>query len=122
MREKLLDPETYYLCDRCTACCRWAGDVRVTEKEVESIANFLKIELEDFIQNHTRLDMNRSGLSLLENPDHSCSMLENGLCKIHEVKPEQCKGFPNTWNFPGWRTECQAKPLSIAEAEKRGLL
>lgn len=121
MPQPFLDPETFYQCDRCTACCRWAGDVRVSEGEVERIADYLGIERGEFIQDHTRLDMNRSGLSLLENPDHSCSMLVDGGCKIHEVKPEQCKGFPNTWNFPGWRKECQAKPIPMSEAVKRGL-
>jgi hypothetical protein len=24
------------------------------------------------------------------------------------VKPQQCKDFPNGWNFPGWREVCEA--------------
>lgn len=122
MENKFLDPETFYVCDRCTVCCRWAGDVKVSAEEVEKISAYLGIEHAEFLQNHTRLDMNRKGLSLLENPDHSCSMLVDGGCKIHAVKPEQCKGFPNTWNFPGWRNECQAKPIPMRDAEAQGLV
>jgi hypothetical protein len=29
------------------------------------------------------------------------------------VKPEQCSGFPNKWNFPGWRQVCEAIPVPI---------
>lgn len=35
-------------------------------------------------------------------------MLDGDECRIQEVKPVQCRGFPNTWNFPGWEKECQA--------------
>lgn len=34
-------------------------------------------------------------------------------CRIHPVKPEQCSGFPNTWNFPGWRQVCEAIPVPV---------
>ncbi len=122
MPSPLLDPTTFYKCDRCTACCRWPGDVKVTDAEVEEIADYLKMRLPDFIDQFTRLRTNRQGLSLIENADHSCIMLVNGGCKIHAVKPEQCKGFPNTWNFLGWRKECHAKPIPIEEAKEQGLL
>ena len=98
------------------------GDVKISAHEVRKIANFLQLTEDEFIQQHTRLDTNRKGLSILENQDHSCSMLVNGSCIINPVKPEQCKGFPNTWNFPGWRKICHAKPVPIKEAQERGLL
>lgn len=85
------------------------------------IAEYLNLSEQDFIDNHTRINTARNGLSILENPDHSCSMLVNGACRIHEAKPEQCKGFPNTWNFPGWRKVCHAKPIPIEQARQEGL-
>lgn len=118
----MTDEEIWYQCDRCLACCKWPGDVRVEDDEIESIAKFLNMEVDDFIQKHTRLRMNRNGLSLLEKDNHECSMLENGGCKIQDVKPFQCKGFPNKWNFPGWQKVCQAKPVPMAEALKLGLV
>ena len=30
-------------------------------------------------------------------------------CRIDPVKPEQCRRFPERWNFPGWEKECGAK-------------
>jgi hypothetical protein len=33
-----------YLYERCTNCCRWAGEVKASEKEITAIASFLKVE------------------------------------------------------------------------------
>lgn len=115
-----LDPDTYYVCQRCTACCRWPGDVRVEEEELPRMAEFLGVSVPDFIETFTRLRTNRTGLSLIEKANHECIMLEDGGCRIHEVKPGQCAGFPNKWNFPGWRTVCEAKPIPMAEARSKG--
>ncbi|GAA5483343.1 YkgJ family cysteine cluster protein [Haloferula sargassicola] len=116
-----LDPDTYYVCRRCTACCRWPGDVRLEEHEIPRIAAHLGLEESEFIERFTRLRTNRQGLSLIEQPDHACIMLEDGGCRIHAVKPSQCAGFPNKWNFPGWREVCEARPIPMAEARDRGL-
>ena len=35
--------ETWYQCDRCTACCKWPGDVRIEPEEIDQIASFLFI-------------------------------------------------------------------------------
>lgn len=106
-----------YVCQRCTACCRWPGDVRLELEELPIIAGFLGMSEEEFIGKFTRLRTNRQGLSLIEQPDHACIMLEDGGCRIHPVKPEQCRGFPDKWNFPGWRKVCEAIPVRIFSAE-----
>lgn len=121
MNAPFLDPTTFYQCDRCTACCRWPGDVKISEEETGRIAQFLEMDEQAFIDQYTRLRTNRQGLSIIERDDHSCIMLENGGCRINDVKPEQCKGFPNTWNFPGWQKTCHAKPIPIATAREMGL-
>jgi hypothetical protein len=36
--------------------------------------------------------------------------LQGNDCVINAVKPQQCRDFPNHWNFPGWRTVCEAVP------------
>jgi len=110
-RQVVLDSDVYYVCQRCTACCRWPGDVRLEEDEIEPIATFLGMSVEDFIAQFTRLRTNRQGLSLVEKDNHECIMLDGRDCRIHEVKPGQCAGFPNQWNFPGWREVCEAVPV-----------
>ena len=96
------------LCERCTNCCRWPGDVKVSDKEITSIASYLKMPEELFIEQYTRLRANRRGLSLIDQPDGACIFLDGQDCKIQSVKPLQCRGFPNAWNFPGWRDICMA--------------
>ncbi len=109
----VLDPNVNYVCQRCTACCKWPGDVRIEENEIAVISKFLEMDEADFISTYTRLRTNRQGLSLLEKPNHECVMLEDGGCLIHPVKPAQCAGFPNKWNFPGWRDVCEATPVPL---------
>ena len=103
--------DIHYTCDRCTACCRWPGQVKVSAEEIGRIAAFLGVDEDEFIQHHTRLRTQRDGLALLDKPNGECSFLEGCNCAINEVKPQQCRDFPNKWNFPGWRQVCEAKPL-----------
>ena len=113
----VLEPGVNYVCQRCTACCKWPGDVRIEDPEIGRIAEFLKMDEEAFIQGYTRLRTNRMGLSLIEKENHECVMLENGGCRIHPVKPSQCAGFPNKWNFPGWREVCNALPVPVMDSD-----
>ena len=74
---------------------------------------FLGLSEDDSSGEFTRLRSNRQGLSLIEKENHECIMLEGDACRIHPVKPEQCAGFPNKWNFPGWRKVCEAIPVPV---------
>lgn len=121
-RDVLLDPEVFYACDRCTACCKWPGDVRLEEDEIPAIVAHLGLTEPEFLDQFTRLRTNRQGLSLIEKDNHECIMLDGASCRIHAVKPGQCRGFPNKWNFPGWRNVCHAKPMPMSEAKARGFL
>jgi Fe-S-cluster containining protein len=96
--------------------------VRVEDDEVEEIAKFLGMLTQDFIDQYTRLRTNRTGLSLIEKENHECIMLDGKNCRINPVKPAQCRGFPNEWNFPGWQDVCQAKPCPMDDAKTRGLV
>ena len=103
----------YYQCQRCTNCCRWPGDVKVEDHEIAAISAHLGLTVEEFIQRYTRLRLNRQGLSIIERPDDSCIFLEGHDCIINDVKPQQCRDFPNKWNFPGWRQVCEAKEIPL---------
>ena len=109
--QTILEPDVHYACQRCNACCKWPGDVRIEDSDVTVIAEFLGMAEAEFILKYTRLRSDRQGLSIIEKPNHECSMLEDGGCRIHPVKPKQCAGFPNTWNFPGWQDICRALPV-----------
>jgi Fe-S-cluster containining protein len=111
--QTVLEPDVHYVCQRCNACCKWPGDVRIEDRDVAAISSFLGITQEEFLAKYTRLRTNRQGLSIIEKENHECVMLENGGCRIHPVKPAQCAGFPNKWNFPGWHGVCEAVPVPV---------
>jgi Fe-S-cluster containining protein len=101
----------HYTCQRCTNCCRWPGFVKVSDSEIAALAKFLGITEGEFIQRYTRLRPGRDGLALIDKGDsHECIFLDGRDCAVQPVKPQQCSGFPNSWNFPGWRESCEAVP------------
>ncbi|MEM7013780.1 MAG: YkgJ family cysteine cluster protein [Verrucomicrobiota bacterium] len=110
-----IDPSVWYQCQRCAQCCRWPGEVILTDADITRIAEFLEISEFDFIQKHTAVRRNRAGLTLTEKPNGECEFLDGFSCTIQDAKPEQCSGFPNKWNFPGWRKSCEAIPIPVAE-------
>lgn len=107
----------FHDCQRCTACCRWPGQVRLTDAEITRIAGFLQLSEFDFIQRFTRLQPDRRGLALQEKADGGCVLLEGNLCSIQPVKPQQCRDFPNLWKYPGAEKICQAIPREVNEEE-----
>ena len=108
----------YWQCQRCTNCCRWVGDVKVSAAEITAIAGSLGMEEQAFVDGYTRLRADRLGLSIIDREDHSCIFLEGGGCAINAVKPQQCRDFPNKWNFPGWRQVCEAVPVMVGAGER----
>lgn len=105
----------FHQCQRCTACCRWPGQVRVTPAEITRLAAFLRLGEHDFIQRYTRLRPDRRGLALLDKPGGECVFLEGDRCAVQPVKPQQCRDFPNLWNFPGFERVCHAIPHLVSE-------
>lgn len=104
--------QIHYHCQRCTACCRWPGQVPVGEAEIAAMAAFLGMSEDAFIQRYTRLRPQRDGLALKDKDgSHECIFLDGRDCAVQPVKPVQCAGFPNAWNFPGWRETCEAVPV-----------
>lgn len=107
----------FHDCQRCTACCRWPGQVRLSEADITRIAAFLQLNEHDFIQRYTRLQKDRRGLALQEKPDGACVLLDGNLCAIQAVKPQQCRDFPNLWKYPGAEKYCRAIPREVSEDE-----
>ena len=107
----------YYECQRCTACCRWPGLVRLAEAEVDAIAAHLGTDVRVFVQQYTVLGPERRGLVLTEQPGGACVFLDGSNCRIQAVKPKQCRDFPNGWNFPGFLDHCRAIPREVGDEE-----
>ena len=112
----------FHECQRCTACCRWPGQVRLDDGEITRLARFLGATEHDFIQRFTRLTADRRGLALLDKPNGECVFLDGENCRVQPVKPQQCRDFPNLWNFPGFEQHCRAVPKEVSPAEWRRLI
>jgi uncharacterized protein len=108
---------TFLECQRCTACCRWPGQVMLGNEEITRLAAHQGLPEPEFIQRYTRLRHDRRGLALLEQPDGACIFLEGESCAVQPVKPQQCRDFPNLWNFPGFEKTCRAIPQEVSESE-----
>lgn len=83
-----------FKCTGCGKCCTGSpGYTWVNEKEIESIAQYLKISIEEFGKRYLRKVINR--YSLLEHSKtYDCVFLKDNQCQIYPVRPKQCRTFP----------------------------
>jgi Fe-S-cluster containining protein len=114
------DAQVYYQCQRCGNCCRRPGFVRLGQSDCEGMADYLGLTVEDFTSRYTELHPSRKGLVLRGREDGPCIFLSGrNECLVQDAKPQQCRGFPNRWNFPGWREMCEARPVRAMEKAAR---
>lgn len=78
----------YYQCYRCSpnTCCTYIP-VQVSQDECHKIANYLGIDVREFVQGYTHFG---EGKQYLKFP---CPFYEDG-CKVYEVRPELCRRYP----------------------------
>jgi uncharacterized protein len=96
-----------FQCLKCGNCCRPRGYVRLQENEAELIAGYQGMEVLQFVKECTRLTADRTCLSLNERDDGTCIFLtEDSTCMINDVKPQQCRDFPETWSYAGAEKLC----------------
>ncbi len=99
----------FHICTRCGNCCRWPGIVRLKNVEIDRIADFMGLSVDEFTSRYTDLTPDRRGLTLTDREDGACVFLEgDNRCRINPVKPDQCRGFPDRWSFDGYEQVCPA--------------
>ena len=77
--------------------------------ELEKIAGFLELSVDEFTEKFCNISTDRRGLVLKCNDNDSCIMLDtSNRCVIHEAKPAQCSGFPHSWRNPDSDAVCPA--------------
>ena len=86
-----------FKCQQCGACCRWSGHVLLTESDITRLAAASGLSEEAFIGRYTVLASNRRQLSLADQPDGSCVLLQDNRCRFYESRPDQCRDFPHGW-------------------------
>ncbi|MEN9573496.1 MAG: hypothetical protein RL514_1351 [Verrucomicrobiota bacterium] len=94
----------------------------LSEAEISRLAAFRGLSEPNFIEQFTRLRPDRRGLALLDKPNGECVFLDGENCAVQPVKPQQCRDFPNLWNFPGFEQTCRAVPKLVSEEEYRRLV
>lgn len=106
-----MDWNDSFKCLKCGDCCRWHGYVRITEKEADSIAEFLGIDVGEFIGKMAVITADRRSLSIDEMPNGDCIFFrdEPPRCEIYDVRPRQCRDFPIKWNSRSKQFRCRAE-------------
>ncbi|NPA04255.1 MAG: YkgJ family cysteine cluster protein [Epsilonproteobacteria bacterium] len=110
-------------CFSCNgACCRGeSGKVWVLIEEMEKIANFLGIELEEFKRDFVKKEGERYSLKEIKvKGEYLCIFFNPSTCRceIYPIRPLQCKQFPfwpslkNKKNLYEVCKECKAILLS----------
>jgi len=88
-------------CEECGGrCCKGeSGYIWVNPLEMQKIANFLNISVDEFKKFYLiKVDYK---FSIKEKPYEdgvACVFFDNGRCAIYDVRPNQCKTFP-FWDF-----------------------
>jgi uncharacterized protein len=79
-------------CQRCGACCTGdPGVIRISEREIRMLADFLEMPASDLTRMHLRPIA--SGFSIAEEADGACRFYDQG-CRIYPVRPLQCRTYP----------------------------
>jgi len=80
-------------CTQCANCCRVAT-ARVTERDVERLAKFLRIKparvMADFV-----VESEEEGYVLRRDDQSGCVFLNGNECTVYEARPESCQRFPH---------------------------
>lgn len=76
-------------CDKCGNCCRTFTKFKITKRELKQIAKHLDTTWQTLIKRlRTRLVGQHCYIT------QPCPFLENNLCTIYEIRPNNCRGFP----------------------------
>lgn len=81
-------------CTRCANCCR-TMQIGVTKEDIPRIAAHLGMAPDEFIAAYLEQDKQDGDYRMKATPP--CPFLgDDNLCKIYDVRPEGCRGYPFT--------------------------
>lgn len=108
--------EDIFKCRQCGVCCKGYGGTFLSEKEIETIAAYIRTDTKTFVENYCQTSGEKT---ILAQAGNMYCIFWDGLCTIHPVKPRMCKAWPfiesvlvdiNNWFImaslcPGIRTD-----------------
>jgi Fe-S-cluster containining protein len=80
-------------CTQCANCCKVAT-ARVTERDAERLARFLRIKPARFLADYT-MEGGEEGTILRRTEEHGCVFLDGATCTVYDARPESCQKFPH---------------------------
>lgn len=81
-----------FSCQKCGTCCTGEpGTIYVSSQEIQQIADFLHLSVQDLI--NQALYPYTNSYSIKERLEGSCFFYDRG-CSIYPVRPAQCRSFP----------------------------
>lgn len=81
-------------CTQCGKCCRRPGIVVMTEEDILRASDYLGMDLHDFCERYLQYDEEDDLWFVHVKPGKGCVFLSDERCKIHDVKPAQCRTYP----------------------------
>ena len=90
---KWYEKGVHFKCHSCGSCCSVSGYVWLSDKDIQTLADFLNISKDHFIKKYTRLCMGRVSLKEYTHTGH-CIFLKDQKCVVYKARPVQCKTFP----------------------------
>ncbi len=88
-----VDDSPVFTCQMCGQCCRGAGGIVVSPKDLVRITRALHLTDEEFIARYGEW---RGGkLQIRTGEDNACIFFREGSgCMVHEGKPDVCRAWP----------------------------
>ena len=105
-----------FTCTQCGQCCTGdPGYVWVTKKEIEALARFRGLDLDEFAKRYVRQVGRR--YSLKEKANYDCVFYDRKKgCTVYPVRPPQCRTWPfwesNVETPEDWKRTCETCPGS----------
>ena len=81
-----------FQCQQCGECCQGRGGIFPTPRELDLMAQYLGMPVEQVRQEF--LELTPGGLAVKNKPGGGCVFNEAGRCRIHPVKPRICRAWP----------------------------
>lgn len=92
-RRMALEIEESIDCRSCANCCRVAT-TRITDRDVEKLAKFLRVKQSEFLRDYTT-ESAEEGLILRRDDQNGCVFLSGNDCTVYEARPHTCVDFPH---------------------------
>jgi len=80
-------------CTQCANCCKVAT-ARVSERDAERMARYLRISRARFLAEYT-MDGGEEGTILRRADPAGCVFLDGSACTVYDARPESCRRFPH---------------------------